>query len=529
MRRACVILAALGLAACSTARAKPPAIAPAVRAAQQLGDAEALVRAGCYDCLQAAARLYDGLRTVPAVVDAAALGAARAAMLLGLRERELGTGDSGAFAHAAELAASVPSVQQAVGRLLEIADTLPSRAGGDGRQVSDDRELARMQKAYRNRAAWTEQLRPLANGDAVSAYVWAAFSCAYPTPSSTPGARAVLRSNASAVDEAFADIPAWRDTPLLAFKAGTCGTFDAAALAKLLAREPRFLEVNYFLGLRALIGGHLDEADTLLERAYAWHPRWPSVTNALGGVAMTAEDFDRSVQFFERTLDVAPRDPDGLLGKVRALTYLGHHEQALSAVDALLALEHWYIGDARYWRALNEAQLGRNGEAWIDVEAAAKLLINAEVPKLAGIISYRLHHLAIAQAKFEESSNRNATDCETRFYLGIVLSDERLWARSAAVLVSTAACLDAARTQLAGEIETIRASDDPPERKARQIAKREQQIADALRMRATSFFNTAIAYYNLEQKPAAREYAEKVLDDEQFGERARDLLSMIGK
>jgi hypothetical protein len=48
-------------------------------------------------------------------------------------------------------------------------------------------------------------------------------------------------------------------------------------------------------------------------------------------------------------------------------------------------------------------------------------------------------------------------------------------------------------------------------------------------MQATSWFNTAIAYYNLQQKADARLFAEKVSADEQFGERARDLLTRLAK
>ena len=46
-------------------------------------------------------------------------------------------------------------------------------------------------------------------------------------------------------------------------------------------------------------------------------------------------------------------------------------------------------------------------------------------------------------------------------------------------------------------------------------------------MTATSWFNIAVSYFNLSRKDEAREYAEKVADDEQFGERARDLLSRL--
>ena len=517
MRLLVIILAIGGLAACATAPAKSSATASAVRAAQSLADADALVRAGCFDCLLAAYHAYDALRTVPSTAIAATTGAARAAMLLAIRERELGTEDSGYLAQANQLAAGAPALQQSVAPLLEIADALPSRVTGGGRQVTDDRELDRMQLGYRNREAWLARLRAHANDDVADAYVWVAFNCAYAT------------STRDAIDEWLAIVPDWRDSPLLAFKRATCGTFDVAALDRLLSQEPRFVEVNYFLGLRAMMGGHLDEADALLERAYAWHPRWPAVTNALGSVALTAEEFERSAEYFDRTLAVVPRHPEGLLGKIRALTYLGRHEDALATIDRLLALEHWYVGDARYWRALKEAERGRNPDAGPDVAAAAKFLVNAEVPKLAGLIAYRLHHLDVAQARFEESQNRDSADCETGFYLGIVLSDERLWPKSAVVLVGAATCLQNAQARLTEEIAAIRASTDPQDRKDRQIAKREQQIVEARRMLATSWFNTAVAYYNLARKPEARQFAEKVSADDEFGARARDLLERLGK
>jgi tetratricopeptide (TPR) repeat protein len=163
------------------------------------------------------------------------------------------------------------------------------------------------------------------------------------------------------------------------------------------------------------------------------------------------------------------------------------------------------------------------------VELAAKLLINAEVPKLAGIIAYRRQQLEVARGKFDESRKRNPNDCETGFYLGVVLAEQRIWARTSDVLVDTAQCLARAEQAAREDIEKIRASDDPPARQARQIAKREQMIANGRRMMAQSWFNTAVAYYNLERKDEAREYAHKVADDEQFGEKAREILTRLNK
>jgi tetratricopeptide (TPR) repeat protein len=261
--------------------------------------------------------------------------------------------------------------------------------------------------------------------------------------------------------------------------------------------------------------------------AYGWRQRWPAVTNALAADYISLEEFDKAIEFYDHTLEVVPAFPDALLGKAKAQTYAGRYTDAIATIDRLLALERWLVGDARYWRAQNEVQLDRNDAAWDDVELAAKLVRNAEVPKLAGIIAYRRKQLDVARAKFEESRPRNRDDCETAFYLGIVLGEQSVWARTAEVLTDTTACLENAEQKLSAEIAGIRVSSDHPERQLRQIRKREQEIAKGRRMRATSWFNTAVAYYSLSRKDEARQYAEKVAGDEQFGERARELLSRL--
>src|SRR5262249_19887405 len=108
-----------------------------------------------------------------------------------------------------------------------------------------------------------------------------------------------------------------------------------------------------------------------------------------------------------------------------------------------------------------------------------------------------------------------------------VLADQRQWPRTADVLAATAQCVDAMEQRLVEEIAHIRTSSDPPARQDRQIARRQREIANGRRMRATSWFNIAVAYFSLSQPSEAREYAERVADDEQFGERAREILARL--
>ena len=65
------------------------------------------------------------------------------------------------------------------------------------------------------------------------------------------------------------------------------------------------------------------------------------------------------------------------------------------------------------------------------------------------------------------------------------------------------------------------------ERRDRQIAKRQQAVASNARVRATAWFNAAAANFNLGRTAPAREFAEKLTEDQQFGARAREPLARL--
>jgi len=153
MRGPWALLVLTALTACSPA--KPVAVAPAppvrpeIRVTERLAEADALVRAGCLDCLISAFTIYDALRTVPGVDDVAADRAARTAVLAGLRERELGIEESGYFARAQPLAGANESLKGALGPILEIAETMPSRPPA-GSPVDAATQVSRQRRATMN-------------------------------------------------------------------------------------------------------------------------------------------------------------------------------------------------------------------------------------------------------------------------------------------------------------------------------------------------------------------------------------------
>src|SRR5439155_23813871 len=106
--------------------------------------------------------------------------------------------------------------------------------------------------------------------------------------------------------------------------------------------------------------------------------------------------------------------------------------------------------------------------------------------------------LDVARDKFDTGYNKmNPADCEGGFYLGVVQAEQRMWPATADTFITVASCLERARQKLTEEMGQIQASRLSSERKARQTAKREQQLRTTARMLATSCFNTAVAYFNL--------------------------------
>ncbi len=447
------VLATMLLAAAACSRTPPPAPAAAAAPtpAQRLASADALVRAGCLDCLLDAYGQYDLLRTLPAGREAGTSGAVRAAALIALRERELGMVDDGYLPRARTLLASTPDQPSWLAQMLDIIAVMP--LGGITRPPSSDIDLDRNRVMRINHDAWGARLKELAPVDELAAYLWLSFSCG------------ATDSRFETLDELAAPADVFRDTPLIQFRRSWCHAFQGPELEALLKRDPRFVEINYLFGrqdVSLLVLGHgkIDEAEQYFDTAYAWHPAWPSLTQSIANLAMTGEEFERAATFYDRTLALEPHAVDALLGKARALTYQGRNVEAIATVDQLLG-ERWNLGEARYWRAMNESVLDRNDEAWTDVEAADKLLVNADVPKLAGLIAYRRQDLDLARAKFEIALGRNRADCEIGFYLGAISSEQRAWPRAVEVLTNTVTCLETSVQGWRDEIASIRARETP--------------------------------------------------------------------
>jgi tetratricopeptide (TPR) repeat protein len=461
-----------------------------------LAGPDALVRAGCYECLREALSAYQRIALVPDA-EAAAARARQTAGLLAIRERQLGLVDEGYLS----LARQDASPEDAF--LLDVIATLPRRWDG-GHSASSDVDLDAMMTARHNRQTWSAKLEAAANQYPLAAVTDLAFDCTY----SADRESRVLRTE-------------FAGTPLLRFTAAVC-RMDTEALARLSESNPRFIEVDYFLGLADVLHGNLAAAEDKLTRAFAWHPDWPAVALALGNVAMATEDFDRAVMFYEDTDVLTHGSPEAILASLRALSYGGRHAAAIRTADRLLS-GNWNRGDAYYWRAWNEAQLNENEQAWADVAEAAKLISNAGVPKLTGVLAARRRELHRARDEFQTATARDPADCETRTLLGSTDVSLGSWNTAVAVLSKAVECIDEHDNGLRAEIQRLSGAEG----KGAVIKHRKEERARNQRLRAQATLNLATAAAELGDTPAARVYAEAVANDEQFGSSARALLDRL--
>ena len=519
MRRFCLFVVLLVAAACT--RPRPEVVtAPPLDVQPRLDAADALVRAGCFDCLEEALRSYNELRVLPNIPpasgEAALIGSVRAELLLDLRQRELGMVDRGYLQRARDTLAPREDLKQTFAPLMDDVAMTAWRVQRLDAPPMDPELRRRYVELQRNIPAALEARRSTADADLVSAYLWIAFSC-------TLGDRA-SRERASLLGP----LEHWREAPIVAYRAATCGSPQREPLTTLLEREPRFLEINFWLGAASVGALQLDAAESLLLKAYEWHDDWPALTAMLANVYVGAEELEPALTFYERTLVLTPGHGDAVVGRVRSLSLLGRHREALEAIDeALGQRDRAFAGDMYYWRAWNEVELGTLDQAWLDIEQASRLWVNSEVAKLAGVIAYRRRDLPLAMKRFAEARRLNADDCETQNYIGIIHAERSEWLPTAETFIPTVTCLERARDGVRKEIERIGTLQTSEDRRARWVARRTAQIDTATRMIATAWFNIAAAYFNLGRREEARPFAERLVDDERFADRARDLLGRL--
>src|SRR5262245_4739734 len=301
MVRVRLLVVALLASVTACAPKSKPIVQTAPTPAVRLAAADHQLRAGCLECLQQAFDQYAALTTDRTVGEIAGESAARAALLIAVRENEMGLIDSGRIQQARDRAVSPSST---ISLFIEVADALSAKPRGTSRAPYSDAESRASLAISRNQARWVPALREVMPGDLVADYLWLGLACG-PLGFEVPD-----RTDRTAILGSSLDIP------LVRFKEASGCAIQRPALMALADAEPRFVETQYLLGLSAFatqLTAGIDEAERRFQAAYAWRSDWPALTMAIANLALTAEDFDRAAEFYGRTLTLVPDHPEALV------------------------------------------------------------------------------------------------------------------------------------------------------------------------------------------------------------------------
>jgi tetratricopeptide (TPR) repeat protein len=482
----------------------------------QASAAATLTRKGSYVALKQAVHLYQELYARPEFRKEVAPKLAAAALLVVVREKEMGISDVSYM----DTALQVIKENRSLGGLTPYAE-IAGLFWVQGKGVMADID---------ERFPWKEtedKLRKMAAGlfleaknDEFAAYMYSVMKC-YSTP---PFGVTFFEQ-----DEELAQLDRlFPGSPLLLYKRAICPQEKPDLLNELLAAEPEFFEAYYFLGNDALRQGKLLVAEEYLLKAHQAIPESPQTTILLASIYLATEELEKSLEFHEKTIALSPGYRDALLGKGICLSYLGRPTEAIPVFERVISLGYWLLGESHYWLAWNEHELKDNAAAAANIEQAkGRLPTSTEVFTLSGILAAEAGDLAKAEKDFLEALQYNARNSEALFNLAALYARREDWPNSGLYFEKAGFAFENEGRSLQDKITEILYSPLAPERKERFLQRRKSQLEKTLLSRATAFYNAAAGYSNSGQKNKALEMAARSAEHPAFKQKAEDLASGI--
>jgi len=510
-----LIVLSIACASVKEPAAAPPA-PPPVDWQARIAVADALYLKGHYTALKEARGIYEEALEIPEQRAAVAEKLIRAAIALELREKELGILTVRPAAELADLIAADPSLIP-YASWLELLDGLPNkvkgnpgidRVGGRTLEAQLDWVNARVPDLDR-------ELGERAGDDDLAAAlrlaVRAAFFYKFPEKldpktclEAHPGSR------------------------LAAFQAAVSPSLEIDGISALLAGDPEFSEAHYYLGEAALLGGKVLTAERHYLAVREKIPDSLSVLISLAKVAFQMEEMESCLDYNEQALAILPTYRDALLGKGLCLGYLGRNDEALSVLGRILELGAHYLGEAHYWTAWNDNELGRLEEARRAIDASKVFLVNmSDVSALSGIIAYRQGRLDNAERDLRQALNLQPSDSDAAYYLGRLYADRKDWLNSGVYFAGAGLSLEEKERGMEQKIEEIEAAELAPERKARLVVKKRVQILSVQATKATCQYNGAAGFHNAGSFDRALDLARLAATHPAFADKAAELIKLI--
>jgi tetratricopeptide (TPR) repeat protein len=469
-----------------------------------------------YQGLRQALALYGELLDFPAFRNQTGERYLQTALLLALREKEMGIMTSTVLSQAAAEIDRNPYLE-GMRKYIEIVDRIPAKTkgitGGSRAEASDLDDYLDWVKD--NVEPLNAHLKEKSTSSDLFAYLFIAFNSAFAYKFPEP-------EDLTPYAERFSG------SPLIKFKLAIHPNLDYEALNEIIRAEPEFYEADLFIGDVELHRGHVLSAEKRYLNAFQHIPNSTSLVISLANVCFHMEEFERCLEFNDQALALVPTYRDAILGKAMSLGYLGRHEEALAELGKMMELGNYYIGESYYWTAWNLNQMGRIDEAQIQVELAKNYLIgHHEVMSLAGLVAYQQGRHDDAEQDLLEALELNPHECEASFYLGKIYADRLEWSESGRFFERSATCNQRTENTLNARIQEIEESSMSPARKKKHIRNKKAQLLQARRTRATAEYNAAAGYYNAKMMEPALRMAEKAVAYPATQEMAMELITAI--
>ena len=350
-------------------------------------EADSLVKKGSYSCLKEALQIYRNFLDFPRLQKQAKEKLIKAALLLTLREKELGVLEHKSLEEASRLIQESPSLHE-FSVHLDIVGSIPRRTKGFvyGFLKDSSKIDTTYNKLKKDVPLWVNLLKERYGTEEFLAYLYISLIDNF---SPFLGQEKVDLSPISAI---------FPQSPLIQYKLSTSPVENEERLKLLLENEPLFHEAYYFLGEIALQRGQLVTAEQNFLKVYQQIPESSSTVISLASIYFAFEEFTKSLEFYEQALKMAPEYRDALLGKAICLSYLEKNEEAIGCCDKLIALGSFLMGEACYWLAWNQNELENLDAAWESAENAKKYLYgSSDLLTLAGIIAFKKENLDAAE------------------------------------------------------------------------------------------------------------------------------------
>jgi len=390
---------------------KTPEVTPGQETAFVEGRLQAarLYASGRYTGLREACTVLRPLLDIPAFRVQAGAMFIKSALLLTVREKELGIIRHDAF-HEADALVKRETAFSAYASYLEIVEHLPDKTKGviaplpSGSETSQNDAMdAQLDWIHNRLPVLHEWLRARAASTDFDAYLYLSLHSAF---------AAISEDIADEEDrKRFLDI--FPDSNLMGFKMLTGLIPDQDGLQKWLAEHPEFYEAHFYLGELALSSGLMLSAERHYLQAFEKIPDSTSLAISLSKVYFHSEELEKSLAYDVKALELAPTYRDALLGQAMCLAYLGRHPESLAVLNKMLELGKYYIGETWYWTAWNHNELESMPEARDSIDKARHYLIgHNDVSTLDGIISYKQQRFDDAEQDFLEALRLQPHDCK---------------------------------------------------------------------------------------------------------------------